>query len=146
MFEGESFPFGNCDSRGLACRGSATPFYLRRRDKPFEKGIVEVLLDGPSRFSLVRTGMETLPLWSVISYNALSLHQTRRMRHILSDFRWNSFVCIQGSQRRTYELVLQHTVGEWGNTISIHRKYELHCSFLTYRFESCGTACCDLFG
>ena len=57
--------------------------------------------------------MANLPKWSAVSYNALSLHQTRRLRHILSDLRWNSFVCIQGSERRTHEPVTQYDVGEF---------------------------------
>ena len=65
--------------------------------------------------------MDRLPKWSVTTYNALSLVQTRRLRHILSDMRWTSFVCIQGSHRRTTEPVIQYSVEgfnvlEWGYT------------------------------
>ena len=63
--------------------------------------------------------MDCLPQWSAVSYNALSLVQTRRLRHILSELRWNSIVCIQGTQRRTNEQVVQYTIPgfniiEWG--------------------------------
>ena len=57
--------------------------------------------------------MANLRKWSAVSYNALSLHQTRRLRHVLSGLRWNSFVCIQGSERRTHEPVIQYDVGEF---------------------------------
>ena len=65
--------------------------------------------------------MDGLPSWSAVSYNALSLVQVRRFRHFLSELRWNSFICVQGTRRSTTDDVMQYSLAgfnvlEWGYT------------------------------
>ena len=86
--------------------------------------------------------MEKFPLWGAVSYNVLSLHQTRRLRHILSELRWYSFVCLQASQRRTSEPVLQYDVGdfhvvEWGYGPAAGKSAGLVIAFRQKLFSLC---------
>ena len=67
----------------------------------------------------IKTRMDCLPRRGAGFYNAVWRAQTRRLRHILSELRWNSIVCIQGTQRRNNEQVVQHAIPgfniiEWG--------------------------------